>query len=173
MAARAQKGPHMSRTPSHQSSAPKLIGAENAHAKRRVLLLCRSGRILISLAGLRPFSQHYVGRSWEWQKGCIATSCGCVSSSIKRQKDTPMHWITCLTVLVLHAAAGYLIFYRNWVLIDAWLFVGGAAMSLVITLFLQLLLYVRSEERKKLLIEMVQVARTDLHAIRKLLRFWR
>lgn len=84
-----------------------------------------------------------------------------------------MHWITCLTVLVLHAAAGYLIFYRNWVLIDAWLFVGGAAMSVVITLFLQLLLCVRPDERKKLLIEMHQVASTDLHAIRKLLRFWR
>ncbi len=56
---------------------------------------------------------------------------------------------------------------------DAWLFVAGAAMALLITLLLHLLLQVRPEERIALLHEVAKTAKADLAAFLKLLRFWR
>lgn len=54
-----------------------------------------------------------------------------------------MHWIIHLTLLALSAINAYLIFRRSWDPMDAWLFVAGAAMALLITLLLDLLLQVR------------------------------
>lgn len=84
-----------------------------------------------------------------------------------------MHWVTHLTLLALTAANTYLIFYRDWDPMDAWLFVAGAAIALLLTLLLHLLLLVRPEERIPLLREMVETAKADLVAVFKRLRFWR
>ena len=72
-----------------------------------------------------------------------------------------MHWVTHLTLLALTAANTYLIF------------VAGAAIALLLTLLLHLLLLVRPEERIPLLREMVETAKADLVAVLKRLRFWR
>ena len=56
---------------------------------------------------------------------------------------------------------------------DAWLFVAGAAVALLLALLLHLLLKVRSEERIALLREVAKTAKADLVAFLKLLRFWR
>ena len=84
-----------------------------------------------------------------------------------------MYWIIHLTLLALSAINAYLIFRRDWDPMDAWLFVAGAAMALLITLLLHLLLQVRSEERIALLREVAKTAKADLVAFLKLLRFWR
>lgn len=84
-----------------------------------------------------------------------------------------MHWVTHLTLLALTAANTYLIFYRDWDPMDAWPFVAGAAIALLFTLLLHLLLLVRPEERIPLLREMVETAKADLAAVLKRLRFWR
>lgn len=84
-----------------------------------------------------------------------------------------MHWVTHLTLLALTAANTYLIFYRDWDPMDAWLFVAGAAIALLLTLLLHLLLLVRPEERIPLLREMVETAKAELVAVLKRLRFWR
>jgi hypothetical protein len=54
-----------------------------------------------------------------------------------------MHWVTHLTLLALNAVNAYLIFRREWDPTDAWFFVGCAAMAVVLTLLLHLLLQVR------------------------------
>lgn len=84
-----------------------------------------------------------------------------------------MHWVTYLTLLALSAVNAYLVFSRDWDPTDAWLFVGGTAMTLVLTLLLHLLLIVRPEERIGLLREVAKTAQADLAAFLKLLRFWR
>lgn len=84
-----------------------------------------------------------------------------------------MHWVAHLTLLALSAVNAYLIFRRDWDPMDAWLFVGGAAMAVVLTLLLHLLLQVRPEERIALLREVAMTAKADLTTFLKLLRFWR
>lgn len=84
-----------------------------------------------------------------------------------------MHWVAHLTLLALNAVNAYLLFRRDWDPIDAWLFVGGAAMAVVLTLLLHLLLQVRPEERIELLREVATTAKADLTTFLKLLRFWR
>jgi hypothetical protein len=84
-----------------------------------------------------------------------------------------MHWVTHLTLLALNAVNAYLIFRRDWNPMDAWLFVGGAAIALLLTLLLHLLLQARPEERIPLLREVAKTAKADLAAFLKLLRFWR
>lgn len=84
-----------------------------------------------------------------------------------------MHWIIHLTLLTLSAINAHLIFRRDWELMEAWLFVAGAAMALVLTLLLHLLWQVRPEERIVLLREVAKTAKADLVAFLKLLRFWR
>ena len=84
-----------------------------------------------------------------------------------------MHWVAHLTLLALSAVNAYLIFRRDWDPMDAWLFVGGAAMAVVLTLLLHLLLQVRPEERIALLREVAMKAKADLTTFLKLLRFWR
>ena len=79
-----------------------------------------------------------------------------------------MHWIIHLTLLALSAINAYLIFRRDWDPMDAWLFVAGAAMALLLTLVLNLLLQVRPEER-----EVAKTAKADLGAFLKRIRFWR
>ena len=84
-----------------------------------------------------------------------------------------MHWVAYLTLLALSAVNAYLIFRRDWDPMDAWLFVGGAAMAVVLTLLLHLLLQVRPEDRIALLREVAMTAKADLTTFLKLLRFWR
>lgn len=84
-----------------------------------------------------------------------------------------MHWVTHLTLLALSAVNAYLVFSRDWDPMDAWLFVAGSAMALLLTLLLHLLLLVRPQERIPLLREIVQTAQADLVAVLKQLRFWR
>ena len=48
---------------------------------------------------------------------------------------------------------------------DAWLFVAGAAIALLLTLLLHLLLLVKPEERIPILREMVEAAKADLVAV--------
>lgn len=84
-----------------------------------------------------------------------------------------MHWIIHLTLLTLSAVKAYLIFRRDWDPMDAWLFVAGVVMALLLTLLLQLLSQVRPEERIALLREVAKTAKADLVAFLKLLRFWR
>lgn len=84
-----------------------------------------------------------------------------------------MHRVTRLTLLALNAANAYLIFRRDWDPMDAWLFVGGAAIALLLTVLLHVLLLARPEERIALLREVANTAKADLAALLKLLRFWR
>lgn len=84
-----------------------------------------------------------------------------------------MHWVTRLTLLALNVANAYLIFHRDWDPMDAWHFVAGAAIALLLTLLLHLLLLVRPEERIPLLREVVNTAKADLAALLKRLRLWR
>jgi len=84
-----------------------------------------------------------------------------------------MHWIINLTLLALSSINAYLIFRRDWDPMDAWLFVAGAAMALLLALLLQLLFQVRPEERIAFLREVAKTAKADLVAFLKLLRFWR
>ena len=84
-----------------------------------------------------------------------------------------MHWVIHLTLLALSAINAYLIFRRDWNSVDAWLFVAGTAVALLLTLLLHLLLQVRPEERIALLREVAKTAKADLVAFLKLLRFWR
>lgn len=84
-----------------------------------------------------------------------------------------MHWVTRLTLLALNVANAYLIFHRDWDPMDAWRFVAGAAIALLLTLLLHLLLLARPEERIPLLREVVNTAKADLAALLKRLRFWR
>lgn len=84
-----------------------------------------------------------------------------------------MHRISLLTLLVLSAVNAYLIFRRDWDPMDAWLFVGGSAIALTLTVLLSLVSKARPRERKALLREMAKTANADLVAFLKLLRFWR
>ena len=84
-----------------------------------------------------------------------------------------MNWIIHLTLLALSAINAYLIFRRDWDPMDAWLFVAGAAMALLLALLLQLLFQVRPEERIALLREVAKTAKADLVAFLKRIRFWR
>lgn len=84
-----------------------------------------------------------------------------------------MHWVTYLTLLALNAVNAYLVFSRDWNPMDAWLFVAGAAVALLLALLLHLILKVRPEERIALLREVAKTAKADLVAFLKLLRFWR
>jgi len=84
-----------------------------------------------------------------------------------------MHRISLLTLLVLSAVNAYLIFRRDWAPMDAWLFVGGSAIALTLTVLLSLVSKARPRERKALLREMAKTANADLVAFLKLLRFWR
>ncbi|EER59922.1 hypothetical protein AcdelDRAFT_2508 [Acidovorax delafieldii 2AN] len=84
-----------------------------------------------------------------------------------------MQWVTHLTLLTLNAVNAYLIFRRDWDPMDAWRFVAGAAIAVLLTLLLHLLLLVRPEERTALLRELAKTAKADLDAFLKLLRFWR
>lgn len=84
-----------------------------------------------------------------------------------------MHWISHLTLLALNAVNAYLIFRRDWDPMDAWLFVGGSAIAVALTLLLHLLLRVKPEERIALLRQMAKIAKADLAAMLKRLRFWR
>lgn len=84
-----------------------------------------------------------------------------------------MNWIIHLTLLALSAINANLIFRRDWDPMDAWLFVAGAAVALLLALLLHLLLKVRPEERIALLREVAKTAKADLVAFLKLLRFWR
>jgi hypothetical protein len=84
-----------------------------------------------------------------------------------------MHWVTYLTLLALSAVNAYLVFSRDWDPLDAWLFVSGAAIALLLTLLLRLLQLVRPEERITLLREVAKTVKADLAAFLKLLRFWR
>jgi hypothetical protein len=84
-----------------------------------------------------------------------------------------MHWVVHLTLMALNAVSAYLIFRRDWDRMEAWLFVGGAAMAVVLALLLRLLLQVRPKERISLMREVTTTAKADLAAFLKLLRFWR
>lgn len=82
-----------------------------------------------------------------------------------------MHWVTYLTLLALSTVNAYLVFSRDWDSLDAWLFVAGAAIAPLLTLFLCLL--VRPEGRITLLRDVAKTVTADLVAFLKLLRFWR
>lgn len=84
-----------------------------------------------------------------------------------------MHRISLLTLLVLSAVNAYLIFSRDWDPIDAWLFVGGSAIALTLTVLLCLVLRARTEERIALLREMAMTAKAELAAFLKRICFWR
>jgi len=84
-----------------------------------------------------------------------------------------MHWVTYLTLLALGAVNAYLVFSRDWDPLDAWIFVAGAAIALLLALLLRQLLLVRPEERITLLREVAKTVKADLAAFLKLLRFWR
>lgn len=84
-----------------------------------------------------------------------------------------MHRISLLTLLVLSAVNAYLIFSRDWDPIDAWLFVGGSAIALTLTVLLSLVSKARPRERKALLREMAMTAKAELAAFLKRICFWR